>query len=69
MKACTRCGAWHTDAEKNVGCYMSCTEVKQYWSTVKRLHMEESGHLAMIKLNKDGRVVCIKCGKELSNLL
>jgi hypothetical protein len=65
MKACTRCGAWHTDAERNVGRYLSCTEVKEYWSDVKRRHLEETGHLAMIKMTKDGRVVCVHCGAAL----
>ncbi|MGC8605578.1 MAG: hypothetical protein ACP5VS_18090 [Desulfomonilaceae bacterium] len=69
MKACTRCGRWHTDAEKNVGHYLSCSEVKKYWSNIKRLHMEKSGHLALLKLDEDGRVVCIKCGEDLSSLL
>lgn len=68
MKACTRCGVWHTDAEKHVGHHMSCTEVKQYWSELKRLHLEETGHLAMIKMGKDGRVICIKCGKDLNHI-
>jgi hypothetical protein len=67
MKACTRCGVWHTDAEKRAGHYLSCTEVKQYWSDLKRLHMEATGHLAMIKISKDGRVLCVKCGQEITN--
>jgi hypothetical protein len=66
MKACTRCGVWHTDAENRAGHYLSCTVVKQYWSDLKRLHMEATGHLAMIKITKDGRVICIKCGQELT---
>jgi hypothetical protein len=48
---------------------MSCTEVKEYWSDVKRLHMENTGHLAMIKIGKDGRIICIKCGQDLTALL
>jgi hypothetical protein len=66
MKACTRCGAWHTDAEHTVGRHMSCTEVKQYWSDLKRKHSDESGHLAMLKLTKDGKVVCIRCDAVLT---
>lgn len=69
MKACTRCGVWHTDAEKYLGRYLSCTEVKQYWSDLKRRHLEEAGHLAVIKIGKDGRVICIKCGQALTDLL
>jgi len=69
MKACTRCGPWHTDAEERVGHYLSCTEVKQYWSDLKRLHMKETGHLATIKISKDGGIVCVRCGQDLAKLL
>ena len=65
MKACTRCGAWHTVAEERSGRFMSCTDVKRFWSDMKRRHMAETGHLAMISIKKDGRIICLKCGREL----
>jgi hypothetical protein len=65
MKACTRCGDWHIHAEKDIGRYLSCTEVKHYWSEMKRRHMDETGHLAMIKI-KEGKIVCIHCGAILN---
>ena len=69
MKACTRCGIWHTEAEEQNGRFMSCTEVKRYWSDLKRLHLEETGHLAMINIAKDRRITCIKCGQSLNGRL
>ena len=68
MKACTRCGIWHTDAEERSGRFMSCSEVKQYWSDLKRHHLEETGHLAMIKITKDHRLICIRCGQVLDHM-
>jgi hypothetical protein len=65
MKACTRCGAWHTNAEELNERYMSCTDVKRFWSDIKRRHQDETGHLAMIKIAKDGRIVCLKCGRDI----
>ena len=69
MQACIRCGNWHKDAEHHVGRYLSCTEVKAYWSDLKRRHREETGHLAMLKMTGDGRIVCIKCGRDLTDTL
>ena len=66
MKACTRCGMWHTWPEELNGYSMSCTDVKRYWSDMKRRHQDATGHLAMIKITKDGRIVCIKCGQALT---
>ena len=66
MQACTRCGHWHTDAEKHMGRYLSCTEAKAFWSDLKRRHMEQAGHMAMIKISSDGRVRCVKCNQELN---
>lgn len=65
MIACTRCGHWHTDAERSVGKELSCTEVKRYWSRLKNEHNELYGHLAQITTNAAGVVVCFKCGREL----
>jgi hypothetical protein len=45
---------------------MSCTEVKEYWSDLKRRHMEETGHLAMLKMSKDGILYCLKCGQQIT---
>jgi hypothetical protein len=66
MKACTRCGTWHTFPEDLNGRPMSCTEVKLYWSDMKRRHLEQTGHLAMIRITRDGRIVCLKCGQVIT---
>ncbi len=68
MKACSRCGTWHTTAEEGSGRYMSCTEVKQYWSKMRQMHSQETGHLAMIKIGKDGTITCIKCGQTIDRV-
>ncbi|MCG8638704.1 MAG: hypothetical protein MI862_03160 [Desulfobacterales bacterium] len=69
MKACTKCGNWHTTAEKKRGAYLSCTEVKSYWSAVGQRHKEDHGHFARIRIRKDGRVVCLKCMQDLEEIL
>lgn len=69
MRACTRCGEWHLEAEKNEGRYLSCTEVKEYWGKVRARHREKTGHVAQIRIRKDGRVVCMKCNQELTDIL
>ncbi len=69
MKACTRCGVIHTDAEKNLGRYLSCTEVKDYWAEVSKRHKEDSGHYAQVRIKKDGNTICLKCGEDLSPIL
>lgn len=65
MIACTRCGHWHTDAERSLEKSLSCTEVKQYWSRLKNEHNELYGHLAQITTDESGKPVCFKCGREL----
>ncbi|MDQ7782562.1 MAG: hypothetical protein RDU20_06775 [Desulfomonilaceae bacterium] len=45
---------------------MSCTEVKLYWSELKRRHLELTGHLAAIKVTRDGAIVCLKCGMTIT---
>jgi hypothetical protein len=69
MQACTRCGNWHKDAEKHVGRYLSCAKVKTYWSELKRRHRQETGHLAMLKITGDGRIICTKYGRDLTGPL
>ncbi len=69
MQACTRCGVWHTDAEKYAGHYLSCSEVKAYWGEVALRHKEAAGHVAQIRIRKDGRVVCMKCNQDLTEHL
>lgn len=66
MKACTRCGIWHTNPEQQNGRSMSCTEVKLYWSDLKRRHEDQTGHLAMIRITRDGKIVCLKCGQVIT---
>ncbi|RLC08263.1 MAG: hypothetical protein DRI57_24335 [Deltaproteobacteria bacterium] len=69
MRACTRCEAWHTEAEKNKGHYLSCTQVKEYWAEVNRHHKGETGHYAQIHIRKDGRIICLKCGQDINDHL
>jgi hypothetical protein len=61
MIACTRCGHWHTDAEKNNGKRLSCTEVKGYWGQIRRDHMDAYGHVAQLMKDDSGNWVCLKC--------
>lgn len=68
MIACTRCGHWHTDAESILEKSLSCTEVKHFWSKVKREHMDRTGHLAQIATNEDGDVICFKCKEKLFSI-
>ena len=65
MVSCTRCGHWHTDAEKATGGRMTCTEVKQFWSRVKNQHLERYGHLAQLAADENGVLICFKCKRPL----
>ena len=69
MKACTKCGNWHTNAEKSVGTYLSCTEVKAYWAGVSLRHKKEHGHYAQVRIRKDGQAICLKCRIDLDPVL
>jgi hypothetical protein len=62
-KACMRCGNWHTDAEKFLGQRLSCTEVKQFWSRVKKAHEEAYGHRPLISQEADGQWFCLICAR------
>ena len=63
--ACTRCGYLHTDAEETRGRRLSCTEVKQYWRSVRNDHKKLYGHLARIGTDDSGNRVCLKCKRRL----
>ena len=65
MIACTRCGHWHTDAERALEKDLSCSEVKGFWSKLKDDHKELTGHLAQITTNESGELICFKCGRKL----
>lgn len=65
MIACTRCGHWHTDAERASNRTLSCTEVKQYWSRIRTEHNALYGHLAQIGTDESGALVCFKCKRLL----
>jgi len=65
MIACTRCGHWHTDAERARAKNLSCTEVKEYWSRIRNEHQELTGHVAQITTNESGELICLKCRSRL----
>ena len=65
MIACTRCGRWHTDAERVLDKDLSCTEVKQYWSRVRNQHQELFGHMAQLTMDESGAVICFRCKRKL----
>jgi uncharacterized CHY-type Zn-finger protein len=65
MIACTRCGHWHTEAERVEEKTLSCTEVKQFWSRIKNEHKELHGHMAQITTDESGATICFKCKKRL----
>jgi methylamine methyltransferase corrinoid protein reductive activase len=65
MKACTRCGRWHEDAEKSLGRRLSCSEVKQYWAKIREAHLQSTGHPARITTDDAGNWICIRCGRKL----
>lgn len=65
MVACTRCGHWHTDAERALERALSCTEVKSFWSRVRNDHKEVTGHLAQITSTENGELICFKCKRRL----
>jgi hypothetical protein len=65
MLACTRCGRWHVDAERELDRDLSCSEVKQYWSRIKSEHKELYGHSAKITTDDNGARICFECKREL----
>jgi hypothetical protein len=65
MEACTRCGRWHTAAERAMKGELSCTEVKQFWSRIRNEHLALYGHLAQITTDEAGVYICFKCNREL----
>lgn len=65
MIACTRCGRWHTDAEEVLGRRLSCTEVKQYWSRIRKEHVTLYQHVAQITTEDSGEWICFKCKRRL----
>lgn len=65
-RACSRCGAWHTDAEKLAGQRLSCTEVKQFWGRLKAAHERLFGHRPVVSQDAAGRWICILCQQPLA---
>jgi hypothetical protein len=65
MLACTRCGYWHSNAERALGRNLSCTEVKKFWSRVKEAHRNRYGHPAMITMDGNGTQICFTCKREI----
>lgn len=65
MKACTKCGRRHDDAEAAAGRRLYCSDVKAFWASVRKLHKEETGCSAVAGLGKDGKWVCLRCGLAL----
>lgn len=65
MIACTRCGEWHTNAEKALNRHLSCTEVKQYWAKIRNDHRERYGHIAQFATDESGTKICFKCKRKL----
>jgi hypothetical protein len=65
MKACTKCGRWHEDAEAKLGQNLSCTDVKQYWARIREQHMQQTGHRAQISTDESGQWICMKCNCKL----
>ena len=65
MIACTRCGHWHTDAERALGKEMSCTEVRRFWSEIKGEHKKLYGHPAKITTDDFGAPICFECKRKL----
>jgi hypothetical protein len=61
MIGCTRCGDWHKDAETAEGQKMSCTEVKEHWARLKKLHYQRYGHYPSIHKNNEGSWICAQC--------
>jgi hypothetical protein len=65
MIACTRCGRWHSDAEKVQGKRLSCTEVKRFWAKIREEHLRLKGHRAQITTDESGNWICLKCNDRL----
>lgn len=66
MIACTRCGNWHEDAETAMGRRLTCTEVKEYWATLRKAHEVRYGHYARITTDEDGKWICLKCNRKMT---
>ena len=65
MLACTRCGHWHTDAERALQRYLSCTQVKQFWGRVKDEHRQLYGHAAQLVTDDGGSLICFTCKRQI----
>lgn len=65
--ACTRCGDWHTSAERSLGRKLSCTEVKRFWAGIRNRHREQYDHIAQIVLGSSGIPFCFACKRPLDN--
>jgi hypothetical protein len=67
MIACTRCGHWHTDAERASSRNLSCSEVKQFWFRIKDEHNALYGHPAQVIVGESGTPICSKCRRQLGS--
>jgi hypothetical protein len=65
MIACTRCGRWHTDPEEVFGRRLSCTEVRRYWSRIRKEHIRLYEHVVQITTEDSGKWICFKCKRGL----
>jgi hypothetical protein len=65
MLACTKCGNWHTNAERAMGRNLSCTEVKRFWGRVKGDHRDRYGHPAQITTDDAGNLICFTCKRQI----
>jgi len=67
MLSCTRCGRWHSDAEKDLGKRLSCSEVKHYWAGIRNVHYDLYGHYPQISTDGEENWICIKCRRRLKD--
>ena len=67
MLGCTKCGRWHSDAEDDLGRRLSCTEVKQYWTGIRKEHYDLYDHYPQISTDGAENWICIKCWRRLKD--
>ena len=45
---------------------LSCTEVKRFWTAVRKEHKRRFGHLAQVVTNEAGDRICDRCKRDLT---
>jgi hypothetical protein len=65
MIGCIRCGHWHTDAEEVMGRRLSCTEVREFWSRIRKAHYRMHGHRAQLTRDDSGSWICHYCKRRI----